>query len=194
MPAQLVESVVCHQSRQAVMFNDVVTQMKEEIDRVKQQMVRMEEEKNNLKMQVEKVTKYLQIQHCVTICPLDFTMTNFAKQKRENTEWKSSPCFTYMRGYKLHFGVYPNGQGHLRNRFVLIYLVLMKGEFDYELEWPFTGKLQFQLLNQDQNEGHNAQMIRFRSGFEGNRVTQGKESEKKLYVYLLVMMNYNKNT
>ena len=171
IPVHLVESVVCHLSLQAVMFNDAVAKMKKENEKVKRQMARMEEENNELKKKVEKLTKDIQVQrHYTTVCPVDIPMTNFSKQKRENTEWKSSPFYTHLTGYKLCLAVNANGFGVHKNTYLITYLVLMRGEFDDQLKWPFRGKFQIKLINQDQDEEHLVEIIGF-SAVEGERVT-----------------------
>ena len=174
MPAHLVESVVCHLSLQTKQFKYVVARIEEEH---KQQIARLKKENNELRNQVVKLTEELEVQKLyTTICPVEFTMTNFETLKEENAEWKSSPFFTHLKGYKLRLGVFPNGYNLHKGKWVSIYLVLMKGESDYQLEWPFTGNFEIQLLNQD--EGHHAEIISFiRSN--GNRVTKGEESSNK---------------
>ena len=182
MPAHLVESVVCHQSLQLSMFKEVVgnvKRLKEEKLEIKQKMVKLEEENNDLRIQVVKLTEHLKIYKC----PCEFTLTNFAKQKKWKTEWRSPPFYNDLKGYKLCLGVHPNGYSFFMNEWVSINLILMKGEFDNQLMWPFTGKLCVQLLNQYQDEGHEEVTISF-STYEGNRVTQGEES-KDGNVYLL---------
>ena len=176
MPAHLVESVVCHLSLQTKQFKYVVARIEEEH---KQQIARLEKENSELKKQVIWLTKELQV------CPVEFTVTNFEKHKEENADWKSSPFFTHLKGYKLCLGVYPNSSSEYHSRFVAIYLVLMKGESDCQLEWPFRGKFQIQLLNQDKDEGHRIVTIRF-NGHDGNRVTQGEESTNKSCNYTFI--------
>ena len=141
MPAHLVESVVSHLSIQAAKIKEVVANV-----------TRLEKENNALRKQIVKMTKDLQRQAiCTPLCPVDLTMSNFEKQKEENTVWRSPPLYTDLKGYKLCLGVYPNGYGIFKDQCVSIYLELMKGEFDDQLKWPFVGKFWIQLLNQDQD-------------------------------------------
>ena len=159
MPAHLSESVVSHLSLQASKVKEVVGNVK-----------RLEDENNELRKQVVKLTEHLKI--CTLICPVEFTLTEFMKQKKKDAEWRSQPFYNDLRGYKLCLVVYPNGYGYFRNKWVSINIVLMKGEFDDQLKWPFTGRVCVQLLNQDQDKGHKVITITFSQ----DAVTQGEES------------------
>ena len=191
MPAHLVDSVVCHQSLQVLKFKEVegnVKRLEEEKLEIKQKMVKLEEVNNDLSLQVVKLTEHLKIFKC----PVEFTLTNYAKQKIWNIQWRSPPFYNDLKGYKLCLGVYPNGYGVFKNKCVTIKLVLMKGEFDDQLEWPLTGKFCVQLLNQDQDEGHMVAWVSF-SGSEGNRVTRGEESTDGNFYFLQLHSNLKPN-
>ena len=181
MPAHLVESVVCHLSLQAAKFKDVVgnvERLEEEKLEIKQKMVGLQEENNDLRIQVENLTQHLKL--CTLICPVEFTLTDFEKHKKGNTEWRSLPFYNDLKGYKLCLGVYPNGYGFLKDHEISIYLVLMKGEFDDQLKWPPEGYCLLKLLNQDQ-EGHKAMSLVIPST-EGNRVPEEEKYESGLFV------------
>ena len=138
MPAHLVEGVVCHLSLQAAKVKEVVGNVK-----------KLEEENNELRKQVMKVTEHLKI--CALICPVEFTLIDFEKQKKQRTAWMSPPFYTDLKGYKCSIRV-TNDYNFFMKEFITVHLVLMKGEFDDQLNWPFFGLFQFQLLNQDQGK------------------------------------------
>ncbi|XP_015283800.1 PREDICTED: TNF receptor-associated factor 1-like, partial [Gekko japonicus] len=63
-----------------------------------------------------------------------------------------SPAFYTSRyGYKLCMRLYLNGEGRGKGTHVSVFLVLLKGEYDTLLQWPFVHKITFMLL--DQNNG-----------------------------------------
>ena len=163
MPAHLVESVACHLLLQAVSFRQVVAKMKEENESVKQQVVRTEKENNELWKQVINLTEHLKI--CTPMCPVEFSMSNI---EREHTEWNSPPFYVNPKGYKLCIkaSLYPNS--------IHTYLVLMKGEFDDQLKWPFTGIFEVQLLNRYQDEEHHLKTINI-SVTKGNKKAEENE-------------------
>ena len=68
----------------------------------------------------------------------------------EETILLSSPFYRY--GYKCKIGIYPNGFGSGENTHLTVYLVIMKGEYDATLTWPFGKKFTFTLIDQQENE------------------------------------------
>ena len=69
---------------------------------------------------------------------------------------QSSPF--YRCGYKCKIGIYPNGFDSGENTHMAVYLVIMKGEYDATLTWPFDKKFTFTLIDQQENE-HNRENI-----------------------------------
>ena len=69
---------------------------------------------------------------------------------------ESSPFYRY--GYKCKLRVYPNGLDSGENTHLSVYLVIMKGEYDATLTWPFDKKFTFTLIDQQENE-HNRENI-----------------------------------
>ncbi|XP_072115345.1 TNF receptor-associated factor 2-like [Mobula birostris] len=60
----------------------------------------------------------------------------------------SPPFFTAHCGYKLCLRMYLNGDGLGANTHLSLFLVIMKGKYDPILEWPFSKKVTFKLLTQ----------------------------------------------
>ena len=60
----------------------------------------------------------------------------------------SLPFYTGRYGYKMCLRLYILGDGVGRSTHMSLFLVLMKGDFDNLLQWPFTLKVTFKLLNQ----------------------------------------------
>lgn len=64
------------------------------------------------------------------------------------TSFFSHPFYTNRYGYKMCCRLYLNGDGSGRGTHVSLYFVLLKGEYDSLLEWPFRHKVKFVLLDQ----------------------------------------------
>ncbi|XP_078063719.1 TNF receptor-associated factor 2-like, partial [Mustelus asterias] len=60
----------------------------------------------------------------------------------------SPPFFTSHSGYMLCLRLYLNGDGVGANTHLSLFLVIMKGKYDAILEWPFSKKVTFRLLDQ----------------------------------------------
>ena len=91
----------------------------------------------------------------------EFTLTDFYKRMQFSNRFYSSPFYTHHHGYKFCLEVYCNGDsiGRLVNTKVSVYLTLMAGKYDDQLEWPFVGKFDIELLNWDKNAGHHQMEI-----------------------------------
>lgn len=63
-------------------------------------------------------------------------------------EINSKPFFTGKTGYKLSVGIEPDGDHSKRNRYLSVYLSVMKGDYDNILAWPFHYKATFTLIDQ----------------------------------------------
>ena len=70
----------------------------------------------------------------------------------EQTDLCSSPFSRY--GYKCKLKFYPNGCGDGKNTHLAIFIIIMKGEYDASLTWPFNKKVTITVI--DQQEDANA--------------------------------------
>ena len=60
----------------------------------------------------------------------------------------SQPFYTNRFGYKMCGRVYLNGDGMGKGTHLSLFFVLMRGEYDALLEWPFRQKVTLSLLDQ----------------------------------------------
>ena len=60
----------------------------------------------------------------------------------------SLPFYSGRYGYKMCLRLYILGDGAGKGSHMSLFFVLMKGEFDNILQWPFTHKVTFKLINQ----------------------------------------------
>ncbi|KAM7448927.1 TNF receptor-associated factor4 [Porites harrisoni] len=70
-----------------------------------------------------------------------------AREKR-STVLESSPFYSANHGYKLKLYVYPNGDVTNKHNYLSVFLVIMEGEYDSLLPWPFHQKITFILVDQ----------------------------------------------
>ena len=60
----------------------------------------------------------------------------------------SLPFYSSHYGYKMCLRLYILGDGIGKGTHMSLFFVVMKGEFDNILQWPFTHKVTFKLINQ----------------------------------------------
>ena len=92
---------------------------------------------------------------------LDFMIDNFSKRQRSNEECISEPFYSHENGYKLSLLVYPNGRDKWKNKYISLFVHLMKGENDTILPFPFRGDLLVQIVNQRDTKSHAERLIEF---------------------------------
>lgn len=61
----------------------------------------------------------------------------------------SPPFYVGRFGYKLCARVYPNGDGMGKGSHFSLFFVVMRGEYDALLPWPFSQKVTFRLMDQN---------------------------------------------
>ena len=71
-----------------------------------------------------------------------------------NTSFCSPPMTVGRFGYQLCLRAYLNGDGAAQGSFLSVYLVVMRGQFDAVLSWPFAQKVTIMLLDQSPARCH----------------------------------------
>jgi len=92
------------------------------------------------------------------VAPVIFKFPGFTKKMMTTERWQGDPFFAFWRGYKMHFSVYPGGNGEGEGTHLSLYLHLMKGPYDDRLEqsgyWPLRGTFKIELLDQLNDNNH----------------------------------------
>lgn len=90
---------------------------------------------------------------------LIWKITNYRRRKQDAVSGTavsiySSPFFTSRYGYKMCSRAYLNGDGMGKGTHFSIFFVVMQGEYDALLSWPFRQKVTFMILDQNGNRRH----------------------------------------
>lgn len=93
--------------------------------------------------------------------PISFTINKVEQLRLSNKWWYSRPFFSHVQGYKFGMFVFCNGVLDGKGTHISVFLYLVRGEFDDELDWPFHGNVTIQLLNQRADRQHYQKVIRF---------------------------------
>ena len=93
--------------------------------------------------------------------PMKFIISDFSKKKEVHEVWVSSPFYTHNGGYRFRLNVYLNGDGKGRGSHLSVFVALMRGENDRELQWPFEGDVTVELLNWEVDKHHHSKTIHF---------------------------------
>lgn len=89
---------------------------------------------------------------------LIWKINDFAKNQLEAKSGRTSniyspPFYTSKTGYKMCGRLYINGDGMGKGTHISLFFVIMRGEYDALLKWPFVQKVTFMILDQD-NKNH----------------------------------------
>ena len=68
--------------------------------------------------------------------------------------FSSPPFYLNQNGFKISSRIYLNGDGTGRNTHLSLFIVILKGEFDSLLKWPFKQKVRFILFDQSESKKH----------------------------------------
>ena len=67
----------------------------------------------------------------------------------------SEPFYTKTEtdsyGYRVKVLIYPNGVESAKNKYLSVYIKVIKGEYDAILPWPFKRKVKFALIDQQED-------------------------------------------
>ena len=98
----------------------------------------------------------------------EFTLTKFSKRKALNNVFYSTPFYTHQEGYKLRLEVYTNGNGSGAGTHISVYVAIMNGEYDDQLQWPFEGTIKVNMLNWREEKGHISMSVSFNRARTGD--------------------------
>ncbi|XP_067031718.1 TNF receptor-associated factor 6-like isoform X2 [Acropora muricata] len=106
-------------------------------------------------------------------------MLRQAKQGR-NVKIHSTPFYTAPFGYKLKLDVKPNGDGSGKNTHLSVFVIVMKGEYDGMLLWPFNQKVSFTLIDQQESSDERENIVmHFRAGNNPENFMRPKSEENR---------------
>ena len=136
LPAHIGNSLAVHMSLQAINHQRQLSRLETHIQELKAENLMLKEELKKLSTHVH-------------IIPVQFVMNDFADYKENEELWISQPFYTHPRGYKMCLNVDAAGDGEGEGSHVSVFIELMRGEFDSELNWPFQGSITVTLLDQE---------------------------------------------
>lgn len=83
-----------------------------------------------------------------------FNMTDFKVKKESNSEYSCPSFYTSSEGYHMSVRVGTNGGDDTKGTHISLYVCILKGIHDEDLNWPFVGEITVTLLNQLEDKNH----------------------------------------
>ena len=110
------------------------------------------------------------------------TIVMDAETWKSNKRWKSEPFYAFEKGYLMYMSVYLNGVRDGRDSHVSVYLHLMKGPYDDDLQqsgyWPLRGKFIVEIPDLNYSDNYKRIIVQnyIRCELCTGRVTYGDEA------------------
>ena len=152
--------------------NSTIEQANRDLANVRRQVDTLQETTRRLERRIDSIEHTLALRN-VTLADLEeyirqqefssydgqllWKITEFARRRNEAVSGQQvsfySPCFFTSRyGYKMCARIYLNGDGMGRGTHISVFFVVMRGQYDALLRWPFRQKVTFMLMDQDNVE------------------------------------------
>ena len=93
------------------------------------------------------------------VCPIIVRVSDFEDKRVQKRKWHSDPFYSDDKGYRMCLRVIANGVGNGEGSHVSVFLYLMKGLYDANLNWPMIGSFDIELLNQKMDDKHHTNKI-----------------------------------
>ena len=96
------------------------------------------------------------VSHQVSSTLFTWRIPNFneswqAAKEGSKERLESEPFYTSPHMYKLKMRLYPNGEVTEKKPHLSVYVIIMKGEYDAILPWPFLPQITFTLIDQQED-------------------------------------------
>ncbi len=85
-----------------------------------------------------------------------FTLPSFAKRKAFGNIYYSKPFYSHHNGYKMQLCIHA-----AKGNSVGVFVYLMKGPNDAQLQWPFHSDVVLELVNWQGDQGHHRKLLSF---------------------------------
>ena len=139
--------------------------------------VKLEREKIDIHAQTETLLHFnIAVQRVrelqLKTCPVVIKFPEFSENKSLNSSWYSAGFYSSPGGYKIRLSVDAGGCGDGRSTHLSVFINIMPGDYDDNLEWPLSGEFNVEVLNQIQDKTHYMRTIKF-----NNQSRKYKEDE-----------------
>jgi len=90
-----------------------------------------------------------------------FKIPGYCDKKAKNEIFYSQAFYTHTDGYKMCIRVDLSSDGDARGKHLSIFTLMLQGQNDVKLRWPFRGSVKYELLNQLEDDNHYTKVSRF---------------------------------
>ena len=149
-------------------YEGEINQLKRKLDEIKAEndgaCYKLEERQEAMKFEVEENSEVLKglEEKCnalqnnkapLSLPPYYFSVLNADRYLERNLDFVSAPFYSHPGGYKMDISVQSNAAAFgSRVVYLDLYVSILCGEFDSQLNWPFDGEVTVQVYNRTQEK------------------------------------------
>ena len=89
----------------------------------------------------------------------NFDQSLQAAKEGSKKQLNSQPFYTSPHKYKVKMRLDPNGYGEGKNTHLSVFIIIMKGEYDAILPWPFLPQVTFTLIDQQKDTSQRENVV-----------------------------------
>ena len=184
MPSHIGKNLTEHvllQQKMLIQLQATVTSQQAKLTQYEQENQQLREALSASEQKFQSHQHMLEVITCTGTLPFEIMMTEFEQHKRASDEWYSPPFYTHTHGYRMCIKVRANGWDYYEGKYLSVVGVLMKGDFDDDLQWPFQGSITVQLLNQLEDSNHHTVVLSFTYSNDHvglQKVTSGERAQR----------------
>ena len=147
---------------------------KAEIEIVKQENATLREKSQATEAEVlalkAQLKKQLKI-HSPTapVPPFYYSIYDYTHYKKNDLSLFSPSFYSYPGGYKMRLKVFPGGYSSGHYTHLSIFVSVLRGEYDDNLQWPFKGDILIELYNYTSKQWDYQKWIKIRDAENGER-------------------------
>ena len=90
-----------------------------------------------------------------------FKVSGYCEKKTKGEIFYSQAFYTHPDGYKMCVRVDFSRDGDIRGNHLSVFILILQGQNDVKLRWPFQGSVKYELLNQLEDDNHHTKVSRF---------------------------------
>ena len=154
-----------HEMKQSFKWQlrEVKEDQKRDLDKLKHELAMVMKENDQLRTTqdiIEGKCASLQIHKTpLPVPPFYFQMNNVRHYMKADCIFYSDPFYSHPGGYKMFISIHPNGLGSHKHTHLSLFIIICRGEFDDQLQWPFDGNITVEAYNRTTEKWSNQQTI-----------------------------------
>ena len=172
------EDDLCHKLQEVEQYKRELREQGKRVIALEKEVVEQRRASKRLQRQVALLSAERRIQNeedSSTIWPISDVRLHHRLSHADPAHYiQSEPFYSGRNGYKMCLRAYINGVGTGRNTHLSMELILLRGDHDQLLPWPFRQKVTLKLLDQDHEGDHIVTGVPTWEGCLLDQTTDGK--------------------